>query len=97
MSTFSNELKPAEEERLALLMEEASDVIKACAKILRHGYESINPDRIEDGANRFQLSIEVGQLQHAIQLIMNDLYPDTVTIERTRRKKSVEKYLHHQR
>lgn len=42
MSEFSNGLTLAEEEMLTLTIEECSEVIKACTKILRHGLYSRN-------------------------------------------------------
>lgn len=39
------ELTPAQAERLQMLAEEASEVIKVCMKILRHGYASHHPGR----------------------------------------------------
>lgn len=55
-----NKLTPAEQERLAILVEEASEVIKAAMKILRHGYESTNPDTKFLTDNRRDLEIELG-------------------------------------
>lgn len=37
---FHNGLTPAEEEMLTLMIEECSEVIKACTKIKRHGKDS---------------------------------------------------------
>lgn len=54
-----NRLSPAEAERLAMLAEEAAEVIQVVNKILRHGYDSYNPDRPELGTNRTQLTEEV--------------------------------------
>lgn len=44
MEKFSNGLTPAEEERLAVLMEECGEVIQIVGKIIRHGYDSRHPD-----------------------------------------------------
>ena len=44
MSKFQNDLTPAEVERLALLAEEAAEVIQVVGKIIRHGYESTHPN-----------------------------------------------------
>lgn len=38
-----NKLTDAEAERLALLSEEAGEIVQAVGKILRHGYESKHP------------------------------------------------------
>ena len=55
---FSNELTPAESERLALLSEEMGEAIQAIGKILRHGYESTGPKTIV--RNRTSLEKELG-------------------------------------
>ncbi len=44
MKKHFNKLTPAEAERLAMLAEEAAEVIQIVGKILRHGYESHHPD-----------------------------------------------------
>lgn len=44
MTEHFNGLTPAEAERIAMLMEEAGEIVQACGKILRHGYESHHPD-----------------------------------------------------
>lgn len=62
-------ITPAEYERLALLIEEASEVQKAAAKIMRHGWESRWPDA-RAKSNRDRLAIEVGHLQHALRLML---------------------------
>lgn len=44
MSEHFNKLTPAQAERLAMLIEEAGEVIQAAGKILRHGYSNYHPD-----------------------------------------------------
>jgi len=44
MEDHFNGLTPAEAERLAMLAEEAAEVVLIVGKILRHGYESYHPD-----------------------------------------------------
>jgi NTP pyrophosphatase (non-canonical NTP hydrolase) len=60
MSEPYNQLSPAEAERLACLIEECGEVIQAATKILRHGYESVNPRTNE--SNRDALMREVGDM-----------------------------------
>ncbi len=53
MQDHFNRLTPAEAERLAMLAEEAAEVIQIVGKILRHGYASYHPDDlipVADGA-----------------------------------------------
>lgn len=58
MAAFAK-ITEAERERLEMLAEEASEVIKAVTKILRHGYYSRNPNRPDEGDNRKQLEREI--------------------------------------
>lgn len=51
-------LTKAQEERLHYLIEECSEVIKACTKTLRHGYQSYNP--FDDA----QVSNRIAQLKY---------------------------------
>lgn len=68
MSPF-NKLTPAEAERLAMLIEECGEVIQAATKILRHGYESYNPDLAFSPTNRQHLIKEICDLR-AIECLM---------------------------
>lgn len=61
MAEFAK-LTEAQRERLEMLAEEASEVVKAVTKILRHGYESINPHKPHDGRNRDQLERELSDV-----------------------------------
>lgn len=54
-----NGLTKGEAERLAWLAEEAGEVVQAVTKILRHGYDSYNPDDRDAGDNRKQLAREI--------------------------------------
>lgn len=61
-----NKLTPAEAERIAMVMEEAAEVVQACGKILRHGFDS----RYGDGRlNRTQLLLEVRDVIATIALM----------------------------
>lgn len=66
-----NKLTPAEAERLAMLSEECAEVIQAVSKILRHGYESVNPLAPEKGTNREQLARELIDV-FAVLLLMQE-------------------------
>jgi NTP pyrophosphatase (non-canonical NTP hydrolase) len=67
MKPFSNQLSPAEAERLAMLAEECGEVIQAIGKILRHGYESTHPDG--GPTNRENLNRELNDLTAVIFLM----------------------------
>lgn len=100
-----NKLTPGEDERLAWLIEECSEVIKAATKILRHGYESYNPDDPNHPGNRKELEIELIDLFSSVGLMINngDIDPNTLEtfvkgreIKFGMRRPVRNKYLHHQ-
>jgi hypothetical protein len=99
MSNF-NELADAETERLALLMEEMGEAIQMVGKILRHGYESFDPNipRHQTMTNRQYLELELGDVRQAMILLCDagDLNKETIHYHADRKAKSVEQYLHHQ-
>lgn len=61
-----NQLTPAQEERLHFLIEEASEVIKAATKILRHGYGS----EVTEYNNRCDLMSELADVHFAANLLI---------------------------
>ncbi len=90
-----NNLSPAEAERLAMLAEEASEVVQGVCKILRHGYASYHPDNPQLD-NRALLMNELADL-NAVQLLMEgsrDVFRTGDEIERTMARKLT--YTHHQ-
>lgn len=91
-----NELDVGEAERLALLLEEAGEVVQAVGKILRHGYESTHPDG--GPTNREGLERELGDMAAAISLMTDRRDLNTAFIRQCQRDKlaKVAKYLHHQ-
>jgi hypothetical protein len=97
MSTnFSNGLSPAEAERLAMLAEEAGEVVQACMKVLRHGYGSYNPDRPEDGDNRVQLAREIGNFDHITTVMFDCGDYEMVGVREgiDRQKRNMSRYAH---
>jgi hypothetical protein len=95
-SHFS-QLNPAEQERLTLLYEEASEVIKEVAKIQRHGFESRNPDNPMANTNRQNLAIEIGQLQFIINVLKERGDVDGKLVDHVAKERhlSINRYLHH--
>lgn len=98
-----NGLTPAEAERLALLIEEAAEVQQIATKILRHGYESVNPVEqaptdLDPMTNRELLHKELGHLSFATQLMMvsRDPSPHIIANAARRKAKTVWQWLHHQ-
>jgi len=65
-----SKVSPAELERLAMLAEEAGEIVQMVGKTLRHGYESFHPDN-PGITNRGLLENEIADL-HAVQLIMEE-------------------------
>lgn len=91
-----NGLTPAEHERLAMLAEEAAEVIQIVGKILRHGYESKHPDNMNGPTNRQMLENEIADF-YAIAGVMEDVKDVTVEGEAVRQAiKKKRRYTHHQ-
>jgi hypothetical protein len=96
MSYSFNQLTAAQAERLALLLEELGEAQQAIGKILRHGYNSHNPN---DGVrNRFSLERELGDVRHCIERLCDagDISEVAIHNESEAKGKRVEQYLHHQ-
>lgn len=101
--TFFNKLNPAELERLAILSEELGEAQQVAGKILRHGYESVNPDKPvpEDEypeTNRWALEKELGDVIYAVRAMReaHDLNASSIEQRSNEKAKKVVKYLHHQ-
>lgn len=88
----------AEVERLALLMEECAEVQQRCAKILRHGYTSYNPDDLGAGDNRHQLTKELGDLLYTMMMAMGagDVQEEVVAVSAYQASHAKMRYLHFQ-
>ena len=93
-----NGLTNAEGERLEILAEEANEVAIAKSKIVRHGYESYNPDKPEDGDNATQLQREVTDFFAALHMMIEAgdpvRLPTAIEIDAAIQKKR--RYAHHQ-
>lgn len=95
MQDHFNGLTPAEAERLAMLAEEAAEVIQVVGKILRHGYASYHPNK-PSLTNRVLLMNELADL-NAVQLLMEgsgDVFRTGDEIEQAMARKLT--YTHHQ-
>lgn len=93
-----NELKPAELERLAVLIEECAEVVQIGGKILRHGYNSTHPDDPEGDTNREMLEKELGHIRHSVDRMAENLDVDRKHIAKSAaiKSKAITVYLHHQ-
>lgn len=87
-----NKLSAAEEERLHYLIEECSEVIKCCTKILRHGYDSKDPTNLKHPGNRTHLEIECSDVIKAFNLMIKN---GDIKIVQMNNLPSM-KYFHHQ-
>ncbi len=93
-------LSPAEIERLSLLMEECGEVIQAAAKVLRHGWKSVNPilrDQLKHApTNRDSLAKEIGQLHFAMDLVAtHDVDPGSIVRATNHKRDTIKQWLHH--
>lgn len=73
MTTHFNNLTPAQTERLAILAEELGEVQQIIGKVLKHGYESCNPDNLDLRTNRQLLLAELTDVEAAITIIGRDI------------------------
>ncbi|HEY3679017.1 MAG TPA: MazG nucleotide pyrophosphohydrolase domain-containing protein [Bradyrhizobium sp.] len=98
-ANFAN-LSPAEIERLALLAEECGECVQAIGKILRHGYESLDPtaDVHNSPSNRQRLEREMGDVRAAMIMLCEagDTSKPQVHRYADDKLRRVRKYLHHQ-
>lgn len=97
MTDRFNQLTPAEDERLSLLVEECGEVLQIIGKIKRHGYESYNPFDENKTTNRKLLEKELGDLMFSINLLWNRGDVDALEVNKheINKKYSVDPYLHH--
>src|ERR1700676_3178425 len=98
MSDFSNELTDAEIERLAILFEEMGEAQQAIGKILRHGYESYNPDDNSSRTNRRELEREIGHVAEAVRMMcdVRDINQAGINQFAKDKRLKIKMYLHHQ-
>ncbi len=94
---FDNGLTPAQAERLALLAEECGELVQAIGKVLRHGYDSHNPNDRTHRGNRADVEREAGQVIAVIDMMCEagELDAGPVNGATAEKRLSVRKYLHH--
>lgn len=100
MSGHFNELTPSQAELLAMLSEEAGEVVQAVGKILRHGFESTHPDG--GPTNRESLERELGDLRAIVEQLAasGDLTELEMYRAETRKQHRIsrgEAFMHHHR
>jgi len=102
MSDFTNNLTQAELERLAILGEYMGEAQVIIGKIIRHGYESYNPNALQmvgvpKLTNREMLEKELGKVSAAINF-MNlgaDIERDAIQGYSIKQMKTANRWLHH--
>lgn len=67
-----NDLNPDQLERLAILNEECAEVQHIISKIIRHGFDSHNPNGDNDISNTELLEKEIGDVLTAIALVVDN-------------------------
>lgn len=93
-----NELNEDQLERIAMLMEEAGEIVQICGKIIRHGYTSVDPTAEEPRENVALLEDEIEDLS-SIALLMNkagDIHTSTAHVDLAVILNKKAKYIHSQ-
>ena len=99
MTEHFNKLTPAEAERLAMLSEEAGEIVQIVGKILRHGYESFNPYDEKKITNRWLLQTELNDLAAIVYGMQKSADISVMVMDNYNRKDNWDrklKYTHHQ-
>jgi len=93
-----NKLTEAEQERLSILAEECGEVIQIIGKILRHGYESYNPNDSNKTTNRSLLEKEIAHTAVITNIMAraSDINEDSLDDYYEDKETNIKKYLHHQ-
>lgn len=91
-------LTKAEDERLSILVEEMGEALQVVGKIKRHGFESWDPTKTAKVTNRRLLEKELGDVKHAVDMLLRakDVDADNVARRRGARPFKIWPYLHHQ-
>jgi MazG nucleotide pyrophosphohydrolase domain len=97
MADHFNKLTEAEQERLAILIEECSEVIQVACKILRHGYDSDNKGQLQE-TNRRSLERELGDVRYIVAEMIDacDLASGKILNAAMKKSERIKPYLHHQ-
>jgi hypothetical protein len=95
MAAFA-ELTEAQRERLEMLIEEAGEIVQIGCKVLRHGYESFQPDDVDQTENRELLEHELADLLTVMgeMVRQKDIFEQASTGRNAWDRKS--RFTHHQ-
>lgn len=95
-----NELTLGQAERLAMLSEEAGEIVQIIGKILRHGYDSQHPDELNTQIdNRHNLCKEIGDFTGVMRAMVRSGDISAPKIERFAEQKwqNALQFTHHQK
>lgn len=89
-------LSEAEAERLAILTEEAGEVLQEIGKITRHGFDSDWP-KGSGNTNRKKLEKELGHLLFMIDfmIVNGDISKENIEKSAREKNESIKLWLHH--
>lgn len=81
-------------ERLGILSEECGEVVQALGKVFRHGLEGKWKN---EPSNRENLEAEIGDVLHAIDILISngDISKENINIRRNIKKNKIKKYIHY--
>jgi NTP pyrophosphatase (non-canonical NTP hydrolase) len=94
-----NDLSPAEAERLAMLSEEAGEIVQIIGKIFRHGYDSMHPMELNTQIdNRRNLCKELGDLVGVMRAMVRagELSAPRIEGYAEQKWRNALRYTHHQ-
>lgn len=102
LTNHFNKLTEDQAERLAILAEECAEVIQAVGKVLRHGYDSVNPLIQPHGddvpvTNQMLLEKELGHVLTAQRLLWqsNDIRKFMTESYADEKDEKIQRWLHH--
>ncbi len=87
----------AQVESLTFLIEECAEVVQAATKCLRHGEDSYNPFDAHGPNNRDGLNKELGHVQLALRLAVEQgvVDVDAIQLHQRRKRETIAQWLHH--
>ena len=92
-----NKLTNAQLERLVVTMEEMAESIQVMCKVIRHGYDSVNPLGDPMLTNRVLLEKELGHVGFTLNQLINhgDVDDDAVCDSIDNKARTAPKWLHY--
>lgn len=96
MKTEKDKLSEAEAERLAILTEEAGEVLQEIGKISRHGFDSDWP-KGSGNTNRRKLEKEIGHFIFMVDfmIVNGDISKENIEASAKEKNETIKPWLHH--